>query len=68
MHAQRRLCHSSTASSITFMPSHARPSSDAASVHRRRESIESMSVANVTVHASMTKDDILAFNVTPKYT
>jgi len=25
-------------------------------------------VANVTVHASMTKEDILAFNATPKYT
>jgi len=27
-----------------------------------------ISVANVSVHASMPKDDILAFNVTQKYT
>ena len=47
----------------TFSPSHARPSSDAISVHRRREL---MSVTNVSVHACVPKEDILAFNATQR--
>jgi len=45
-----------------FVPSHARPSSDAASVHRRHELDECHRC--MFVHVSMSKEDVLAFNVT----
>jgi len=44
------------------VPSHARPSSDAGSVHRRHELGDCRKC--MSVHASMPKKDILAFNVT----
>jgi len=51
--------------SLIHCPSHARPSSDAASVI---DVMNLMSVTNVSMHASMSKKDILAFNVTQEYT
>jgi len=48
-----------------FMPSHARPLSDAAEVHKRRE-LNLLSVTSVSMHASTPKENIFAFNV--KYT
>ena len=55
---------------VRFVRSHARPSSDTASVHPRAASLLLIdwSVANVSVHASLPKKDILAFNVTQEYT
>jgi len=48
------------------VPSHARPLSDAASAHRRHELDDCRKC--VSVHASLPKKDILAFNVTQEYT
>jgi len=47
------------------VPSHARPSSDAAQFINV---MNLTSVANVSVHASMPKENIIAFNVTQEYT
>jgi len=49
-----------------FVLNHTRLLSDVASVHRRHVNL--MNVANVSVHASISKEDILAFNATQEYT
>ena len=48
------------------VPSRDRPVSDAASVHQRHDFDECRKC--VSMHTSMTKKDILAFNLTQKYT
>ena len=64
-HAQRRLCHSYIASSMTL--SQAMP--DLRQTLLQFINVMNLtSVANVSVHASMPKENIIAFNVTQEYT
>jgi len=51
-----------------FVPSHARPLLDAASVHRRHQLDECRKRFRACIHANLPKEDILVVNVIQKYT
>ena len=66
--AQRCLCHSSIASSMTLCPNSEAVPDLRQALLQFIDVMKLISVANVSVHASRPKEDILTYNVTQEYT